>query len=142
MTPKQYLMQAIVLKQMIDRTEAKIFEIRSKMQGLGSMRYDKVNVQSSPEDKMASYIDRIVEFEKNEHELLKYYTLAYHRIQTQIDGMERPIYRQILAYRYLDGLSITEIAEKMSYDRKYISDLHGYALREFGDQYGIHKDEQ
>lgn len=137
MTPKQYLMQAIVLKQMIDRTEQKIFEIRNKMQGLGSMRYDKVNVQSSPEDKMASYIDKIIDVESKELVLLNAYYTTYTQIRSQIIGMDNVLYQQVLGYRYLDGLSLVETANRMNYSYDYIRELHGRALQEFGKIYDV-----
>lgn len=137
MTPKQYLMQAVVLKQMIDRTELKITEIRSKMQGLGSMRYDKLNVQSSPEDRMATYIDQIIDVERRELVLLNAYYTTYAQIRSQIDGMNNLLYQQVLGYRYLDGLSLVETANKMNYSYDYVRELHGRALQEFGKRYNV-----
>ena len=137
MTPKQYLMQATVLKQMIDRTELKITEIRSKMQGLGAIRYDKLNVQSSPEDRMATYIDQIIDVERRELVLLNAYYTTYAQIRSQIDGMDNLLYQQVLGYRYLDGLSLVETANKMNYSYDYVRELHGRALQEFGKRYSV-----
>jgi len=136
-TPKQYLMQATVLKQMIDRTELKITEIRSKMQGLGAIRYDKLNVQSSPEDRMATYIDQIIDVERRELVLLNAYYTTYAQIRSQIDGMDNLLYQQVLGYRYLDGLSLVETANKMNYSYDYVRELHGRALQEFGKRYSV-----
>lgn len=44
----------------------------------------------------------------------------------------RPEHKDVLSLRYVDGLRWEEIARRTHYDRQYIYELHGYALREFG----------
>ena len=131
MKVKQYLMQAIVIRDMIKRTEDQIAEIRTKMEGVGSTRYDKLNVQSSPVDMMASYMDKLTKVEKREQRLLVNYYETYEKIQRQIDELDRPLYRQILSLRYLDGMSLFEISKTLHYTYEYVRNLHGYALLEF-----------
>ena len=48
MTAKEYLLQASTIRRQVKRTEEKIEEIETMMQNVRAIRYDKLNVQSSP----------------------------------------------------------------------------------------------
>ena len=48
----------------------------------------------------------------------------------RIEALADPGQRQVLQYRYLNGLSWKEIARRMNYSPDWVKHLHGRALRE------------
>lgn len=57
------------------------------------------------------------------------------KIGKQIDGMENLTYSRLLHLRYLTGLSLCKIADRLYYSYDYVRELHGHALQAFGDKY-------
>ena len=136
LTAKQYLSQALFLRSAIRRTELQIEEIRSRMQSAGAIRYDKLNVQTSPNNNaMVNFVIQLERAEKKSLELMGDYYSTYASIQTQINAVQPDIYRQILSMRYLDGCKLERIADRLSYSDVYVRKLHGRALQAFSRQF-------
>ena len=136
LTAKQYLSQALFLRSAIRRTELQIEEIRSRMQSAGAIRYDKLNVQTSPHnDTMVNFMIQMEKAEKKSLDLMGDYYSTYASIQTQINAVQPDIYRQILSMRYLDGCKLERIADRLSYSDVYVRKLHGRALQAFSRQF-------
>ena len=136
LTAKQYLSQALFLRSAIRRTELQIEEIRSRMQSAGAIRYDKLNVQTSPQnDTMVNFMIQMEKAEKKSLDLMGDYYSTYASIQTQINAVQPDIYRQILSMRYLDGYKLERIADRLSYSDVYVRKLHGRALQAFSRQF-------
>ena len=53
------------------------------------------------------------------------------QLSTEIDQVEDRRYRIVLRERYIRCKSWAEIAIEQNYDKRYIYELHGYALSEF-----------
>lgn len=49
-------------------------------------------------------------------------------IESAIEGMRNPVLREILRLLYIDGLSISQIAEKVGYSDRHVVRLHAAAL--------------
>lgn len=137
MTAKKYLSQALFLRSMIRRCEEQLEEIRSRATSVGGIRYDKISVQSSPQNAMESFVIQLERAESKQRELLCEYYSTYANIQAQIATVEPEVYRQILSMRYLDGMKLERIADRLSYSDVYVRKLHGRALQTFDRQYGI-----
>lgn len=135
MTAKEYLLQASTIRRQVKRTEEKIQEIETLMQNVRAIRYDKLQVQSSPSgDRLAEeYIRLEAAKELMIQQAADYYTI-YHTIENQINQMPK-LYRDILWLRYLEETSLDRIAEILSYSDKYIQNEHGAALQEFGRRF-------
>lgn len=135
MTAKEYLLQASTIRRQVKRTEEKIEEIETMMQNVRAIRYDKLNVQSSPSgDRLAEeYIRLEAAKEMMIQQAADYYTI-YHTIERQINEMPS-LYRDILSMRYLDEIQLDKIAGILSLSDKYVRNEHGAALQEFGRRF-------
>lgn len=99
-------------------------------QGVTAIRYDIDRVQTSPvSDRMGDIVARIAETTD----------ILYDRIAL-LQGLEADARRflinlkqeheRVLVYRYIDGMSVSQVAEKMGYSEKYIFSLRDAALNE------------
>lgn len=132
LTAKQYLSQVAFLRGAIRRVEAQIDEIRERAMSAGGIRYDKINVQTSPSnDALARYVASLERAEEKARELVANYHETYLTIQEQIGAVRPELYRQILMMRYLDGLNLERIADRLGYSDVYVRKLHGRALQTF-----------
>lgn len=52
------------------------------------------------------------------------------KIEDKIDMLEQP-YKNILFYKYIKGLSLTEVAHEIRYDYDYTRKMHGTALIQY-----------
>lgn len=135
MTAKEYLSQASALRRQMRKTQERIEEIETIMQSVRAIRYDKINVQSSPpEDRLASEMVRLETAREMLIQQAADYNLIYATIRSQINQMPK-LYRDILAMRYLDELSWIRIATALNYADAYIRNQHGKALQEFGRRF-------
>ena len=53
-----------------------------------------------------------------------------HKVEKALLQLEQP-YRNILTYRYIDGMSLVEVATKMKYSYTHICRQHGIALNKY-----------
>lgn len=134
MNAKQYLMRARWLRDQIDRIGDKIFRLREEMTSTGAIRYDKISVQSTPEgDPLLKYITRLTDAEEKLVRLQAEYYEAYTTIAKQIDSIEPELFRQILSLRYLEDMTLHQIADRLRYSYEYIRNRHGAALKKFAE---------
>ena len=135
MKAKTYLQRAVFLKKLIDDCDEKILEIRTEMESAGAIRYDKLNVQVTPEDPILRNIARLDALMTRADLLrLEYYELFF-EIQQRIEKMENPLQRDILRLRYLECMSFDQIAEELDYSLDYVYSVHSLALRIFEKRY-------
>ena len=106
--------------------------LRYRASGAGAIRYDKEHVQTSPGDFLAMAMNDIVEIEKYissaEAEIEKKKGKAY-SIVRKIETEEQRIF---IEWYYLNGLSMNETADKMSYAERTTYYLRDDALESFG----------
>jgi RNA polymerase sigma factor (sigma-70 family) len=129
MRAKQYLMQLASIDHDIAAKRRQLERLREDTYSLRGIAYDGGRVQSSPtgsgiEDKAIA----LVAVQKDlELKIIDYHE-ARARIETQIASLPDKRYRDILTYRYVDQLSLREIADVMGYSYDRVKHLHGYAL--------------
>lgn len=136
MTAKEYLGQVPTLRRQMRRTAEKVEEIETIMQSVRAIRYDKINVQSSPDDdQLATEMIRLEAAREMLIQQAADYNIIYATIRSQIDQMQPQLYRDLLTMRYLDELSWNKIAAATKYSDAYIRNAHGKALQEFGRRF-------
>lgn len=136
MTAKEYLNQLRRLKQKQRRVDEEIQTLDAALSSAGAIRYDKLNVQTSPENRMETGIVRLSELRQKLVELkIEYYDL-YVVISHQVNELDAiGLYKDILIMRYFEGKPFRKIADELNYDTKYIANCHGRALQIFYSQY-------
>lgn len=141
MKPKTYLSEIHRLRRMAQRLERKIETLRHRAEGLKGITYDKDKVQTSPANAIEDAVSELVDLESRLAEVSHKYAEAV-RIRTdQILDMENAQYAELLYLRYVDdgkngkGNTLDDVAEEMHYSFKYVRNLHGKALQEFGRMY-------
>lgn len=132
MTDKQYraykyLSRLWRIKQEIKDKED---ELRSACLASG-IRYDKVNVQTSPLDPMDRISDLISEIQQERDEYLE----LQHRIINQIHGLEDKLYEQILVDRFIHSRSVKQICIRHNYSQPTGYRLLCRALDAFEEKY-------
>ena len=102
----------------------------------GAIRYDKDKVESSPEDPMLKFAERLSEIETIKKERIKKLTEDDRMAQLILRKMPTARNRLILELRYIEGgmshrYSWFEIAEELGFEEKYLRwRLHREALDE------------
>lgn len=141
MTAKEYLMEIQRCKRAMETLGQKAEQLRTEMEGLKAITYDKDRVQVSPSNRMEELIPRLIEAEERYGEAIyNYHTAILVRVQ-QIADMGRNDYSEILRLRYVETnkqgqrLTLEEIAVRThrSFDR--VAHLHGEALEAFRRKY-------
>lgn len=133
MSPKEYLQSLQTLRERYFRAVEDVQQIRSMMESAGAIRYDKLNVQTSPDnDQLADYVVRLEKAVSNSERLAKQYMDRFDQVREQIDMISPQLYSDILYLRYIGGYSLWKIADEMNYSFQHIRRMHGRALYEFG----------
>lgn len=133
MTAREYLSRAIYIREQIRQADERIEEIRHRMQSVGAIRYDKLNVQSSPHDPLLENIQKLMDAEQRMLDLEAELVDVYEEIQQKIWKVESDLYRTILIKRYLHDKPLRQIAEEIHYSEDYTCKLHTAALRAFSE---------
>ena len=137
MRAKEYLRQLGRLDHAV-RSRMKHLEIlKADMTYIKGMSYDAVRVQTSPsgESQSLKQVEEIADLEAQiVRELAAYHRLR-HKIVTEIEQLPDLRYQEILTMRYIDGMSLQEIADEMGYAYQTIRMLHGHALSMYENLY-------
>lgn len=79
-------------------------------------------------DKIQTTVEKIIEIEeKLDHEIDALVDLR-NRIEAAVERLESEKLRDIMRYKYIDGLKFEEIAVTMHLDRRWVRRLHNRAL--------------
>ena len=85
-----------------------------------AIRYDKDKVQTSPDDTMSKVISEIADLEKEMNRVLKCKAQQVERIDKALKSLESEEERTALTMRYINRVSVSEIAEAMGYSEQRI----------------------
>lgn len=116
------------LKSKRDELEA----LRYKASGAGAIRYDKDRVQTSPQDYLAMAMVDIVEISKQINEDEASIEDMKGKAYSIVRQMEKADHRALIEWFYLNGISMTETAEKMHLSERSAYYLKDDALEAFG----------
>lgn len=136
MKPKEYLSKVLSLKRRYQNALEELGYVRSMASGVTAIRYDKDNVQTSPEnDQMANYMVRLERAENRALKLSEEYFDQAMLIRDQINEITPQHYSDILYLRYVQDMRLWEIADELGYSHDRIRHMHGMALVEFGKRF-------
>lgn len=133
MQAKEYLRQLGWLRRKVDNAEHQLEEMRKDRSYVKAAGGGEVKVQTSSSGTSAALTEteRIVDMEaKLAVDIERYHSLK-RKIVSQIDQLLDDRYREILLLRYVEGMSLNEVAEEMRYSYDYVQHMHGFALLEF-----------
>ena len=83
------------------------------------------------DDNIQSCVALLDELERRYVERLRETIRLLTAIEDGIDALPDERHRQVLRMRYIDGLGWEEIAERMGYTKRQITNIHGSALAAF-----------
>lgn len=134
MTPKEYFNQAFELDKEVDSKQKERDSVRSTV--LGSTSWEQSPTFSNQfNSTVENTVDKLFRFEDEINEMIDELVDLKMELSTEIDQLEDRRYRIVLRERYIRCKSWAEIAIEQDYDRRYIYELHGYALSEFEKEF-------
>lgn len=114
-------------KKLLQDKEEELEELITKATKINQELNDMPKGSSKIQDKMAEYASLIVDAKNEKYEqLIKMYKTKK-EIEDKIDKLDQP-YKNILHFKYIKGLSLTEVAYEIKYDYDYVKRMHGIAL--------------
>lgn len=132
MNAKKYLMQIGIFKERIREKELELAAARSS--GLRGMDYSGVRVQTSPSGtpREIMLIERIID---DINEEIAMYTKLRHNIINQIHGIADKRYERILFDRFVEGMKLSEIADRIPCAESTAYRWYNEALNVFQKKY-------
>lgn len=129
MTNKLYniLTKPSSIKADIKRMQERIDDLRLMMLP-SAIRYDKDKVVSSPSDPMSKYIINLEKYELKQKKLMDQYVEARDTMIELIDRLEIPCQRDVIQYRFMNGLKFYEIAEEIQYSEAQTYRIYADAI--------------
>lgn len=131
MTAKEYLQQYRQIDGEITSINEDILRLRelATQTTSGNM----TSIPQGPADKTeASYaiiIQRIIDMEQRRNRKITELLLLKHQIESVINAVQDIRYRTLLRDKYINGLTLEQIAVNMNYCWRYIATMHGRALQ-------------
>jgi len=135
MDAREYLNQLNTLRISIKICEDTIKKLEMDIRCAPAINYDKVDVKTSPVNKMEETIIKIEEKSKEWSLLKEVYLTKQNEILAQIMGLENPNHIVILNEHYNKGYQIRTIADHLHYTVRHVGRLHRDALKEFTKKY-------
>jgi hypothetical protein len=133
MTAKEYLSQVAECERKVRFLTRQIDDLKSDMYSVRGVSYDKDRVQTSASDDqmlvLIAKADSLTrEWQAEIDELMRIKS----RIMFEISLIERPSYRWLLMYRYVDGMKWPQVAAVMGIENmRSLFFMHGRALKAF-----------
>ena len=130
MDAKKYLQRLKYLKQRIKRIEGEIETIQSKLIS-NQARYEQRLTQSDYSDRIG---DRLAMIDER-YNTLKAINHEYCKLRAEIESTlkdfsaHNPSYSAILAMKYIDDITLRNIADKLHYTPETVQKYHGVALQ-------------
>lgn len=118
----EFLNSARVLHWQWLRLKAKHDELESCLLP-AAIRYDKDKVQTSPDDPMSKIIAEITELEHEMSAVQRKKYIQIKRIDNAINSLESDEERTALVMRYINRVTVPDIANAMGYSRQRIYQL-------------------
>jgi hypothetical protein len=137
MKAKEYLRQVMKLDKMISTRELQCEEIRTRIEGVSAITYDKPSIQSSISGDNINLYDALIGKENEIKAIILDYEQTRDEIVAAIYMLENVQYAVLLEKRYLEydkdsfrEKRFEEIAVEMKYSYDRIVHMHGEALKE------------
>lgn len=131
MTAKEYLQQYRHIQREIEDIDRRMARIRLKYAAPSAINYSDMPKAHNSEHDLSDYIAKM-------DELTNYMISKYTRLRgievdiyMRVDRMENQRERELLRFRYIDGMTWTAIAEALDTTERNVYFIHGRALRHF-----------
>lgn len=124
MTAKEYLRRARFIDRRIDETRERLRMMRDRMGGRIS-RVERIPGSRRP---WTDGVDDVIDLERRLEGQIDEMCRVKNDAMDAIEGVEDAACREVLELYYLDGLSWTQVADKMHYSVRNVQLLHGKAL--------------
>lgn len=124
---KQYLLKYQYLTQEVDRLSDERAQVLARAQKITPTLSDMPKSQSGA-NRLELAVEDIVENTDKLAEKIREMLRAKEEIEQVIDSLEDDTLREIMKYRYINGMTWGEVAVKKNYTYRNICYLHGKAL--------------
>ena len=131
MTAKEYLSQYRVVQREIEDLDYRMAQLRLKYAAPSAIEYSGMPKAHNVTHDLSEYVAKM-------DELTNYMISKYTRLRgievdiyMRLDSMEDQTERELLRFRYIDGLTWTQIANKLNTVERNVYFIHGRALRHF-----------
>ena len=133
MTAKEYLLQIADCEAQIRAYTRQIEELKSLMYSVRGLSYDKDRVQTSArDDQMLGLIAKADALTEKWYAEIDHLMQLKGRIMYEISLVDRPNYRRLLTYKYVDCMRWSQVAAAMdASDMRELFRMHGRALKAF-----------
>lgn len=136
MRAKDYLSQIRLCKIRLAHLQEEEATIRSEIEGLRGIVYDKDKIQTSTQgDQMLDGIIRLMDIRVKIASRIAQVEELQLAIITEIHGLNDSRYEEVLYDVYVKLMPLGQVADAMGYEYSYICHLHGDALQAFNEKY-------
>ena len=131
MTAKEHLQQYRHIQREIEDIDRRMAQIRLKYAAPSAINYSDMPKAHNSEHDLSDYIVKMDEL--TDYMISKYTRLRGIEVDIymRVDRMENQKERELLRYRYIDGMTWTAIAEALDTTERNVYFIHGRALRHF-----------
>lgn len=131
MTAKEFLQQYKHIQREIEDIDRRMAQIRLKYAAPSAINYSDMPKAHNSNHDLSDYIVKMDEL--TDYMISKYTRLRGIEIDIymRVDKMENQRERELLRYRYIDGMTWTEIADALHTTERNVYFIHGRALRHF-----------
>lgn len=131
MTAKEYLLQYRVVQREIEDLDYRMAQLRLKYAAPSAINYSDMPKAHNSEHDLSDYVAKMDEM--TDYMISKYTRLRGVEVDIylRLDRMENQDERELLRYRYIDGLTWVQIADRLHTVERNVYFIHGRALRNF-----------
>ena len=127
---KKELSAYLYNKKLLEEKEKDLEELITKAEKITTELSNMPKGTPIIQDKIGEYAAKIVDLKNEKYkQLINMYKIG-EEIENKIDMLEQP-YRDILYFKYIRGMNLTDVASKIGNEYKYTCILHGEALNNY-----------
>lgn len=135
MTAKEYLDHIKRCYQTMQALYDRLVEVRTKIEGLKAITYDRERVQVSPSNKTEELIAQLVDTEDKLSKEVREHFDEVVEATKRIYSLDNERQIQVLEMRYIKGMRWQVIADELDIEYRSATRLHEKALRNFERKY-------
>ena len=131
MTAKEYLLQYQHTQREIEDIDRRMAQVRLKYAAPSAINYSDMPKAHNSNHDLSDYVAKMDEL--TDYMISKYTRLRGIEIDIymRVDRMENQQERELLRYRYIDGMTWTQVADAMLTTERNVYFIHGRALQHF-----------
>lgn len=135
MTAQEYLDHIKRCYQTMQALYDRLVEVRTKIEGLKAITYDRERVQVSPSNKTEELIAQLVDTEDKLSKEVREHFDEVVEATKRIYSLDNERQIQVLEMRYIKGMRWQMIADELDIEYRSATRLHRKALRNFERKY-------